>query len=484
MTASTQFQTNPILAPDIAAQQQELLNRSAIANALLQEGLAPINTNNRQIGGVGYAISPWEGVAKLVEALSGRIGQDQVASEQSELNKKYAQALIGNGDLSQSDNSPQSGYGSGNYGSNSQQSIMSPYEFARMQALYGTDAATKILEDRAHQTDLQKNASDPRFGGQVVNEQYYKGNPGAAKMQEILGTNYAGALPYGTPPQGMGGGAQMPQIPPVNASALMPPQVSGGYRQSLPIPPNPQQQPQYVAGNANFAAPPNPQGMTADEYKAALSAKQAGMTKQAEMTPQLVQIYNEMGSRAQDVQNMLKTADAIETGNYYQGNTGQIRDDVANALSGLGIAPSSLQDAASRTEALKSIYAKAFLDWKGAEQAGGTGGIQVRNQKEFDAVQNAFANLNQLEGGRNIIKQLLINETGKALDAQNLINSMPDNAPVDRSFYRNLGNAYSKYLPVDTEKVNSILASSSGKGQGNISQPVIIRFDSSGKRVQ
>ena len=42
----------------------------------MEQGTTPLDTSNRQIGGVGYSISPLEGLAKLAQTLSGRMGQN------------------------------------------------------------------------------------------------------------------------------------------------------------------------------------------------------------------------------------------------------------------------------------------------------------------------------------------------------------------------------------------------------------------------
>lgn len=67
------------------AQQQE-----AMANALLQQGTTPIDTNNRQIGGIGYKISPLEGIAKLADVISGKY-------QQNNANEGLANALMPQG---------------------------------------------------------------------------------------------------------------------------------------------------------------------------------------------------------------------------------------------------------------------------------------------------------------------------------------------------------------------------------------------------
>jgi hypothetical protein len=68
---------NPMLATLSPDDQQSLLQlqqRQAIGQALLQQGLQPIDTSNRQVGGMGYRISPLEGLAKMAQMYTGAAG--------------------------------------------------------------------------------------------------------------------------------------------------------------------------------------------------------------------------------------------------------------------------------------------------------------------------------------------------------------------------------------------------------------------------
>jgi len=81
--------------PNIAVDQVALQRRMAIAQALRQQAMTPLDTSGRQIGGMGYKISPWEGVAKAVQAVMA--GQQDTANDQDRLalQQKMAQALLG-----------------------------------------------------------------------------------------------------------------------------------------------------------------------------------------------------------------------------------------------------------------------------------------------------------------------------------------------------------------------------------------------------
>ncbi|MFL9987126.1 hypothetical protein [Paraburkholderia sediminicola] len=79
------FLGNPLLAALPPDQQQNLLQlqqRQAIGQALLQQGLQPLDTSNRQVGGMGYRISPLEGVSKLLNTYVGnKMSMDAMGQE-------------------------------------------------------------------------------------------------------------------------------------------------------------------------------------------------------------------------------------------------------------------------------------------------------------------------------------------------------------------------------------------------------------------
>lgn len=77
---------NFMLTPEANVQMRQVQQQQALAQALQEKGLDPVSTNNRQIGGVGYAISPWEGAAKAAQALVG-------AYEQKSANNKFADIM-------------------------------------------------------------------------------------------------------------------------------------------------------------------------------------------------------------------------------------------------------------------------------------------------------------------------------------------------------------------------------------------------------
>lgn len=81
---------NPLLPADTNAKLRQIQMQQQLGQELQQQGLTPIDTNNRMMGQIAYKISPMEGVAKLAQALGG-------AYEQTDANSKYAEALQGMG---------------------------------------------------------------------------------------------------------------------------------------------------------------------------------------------------------------------------------------------------------------------------------------------------------------------------------------------------------------------------------------------------
>lgn len=80
--------------PNTAAENALIQQRMAMSQALLQQGTTPIDTNNRSIGGVGYRVSPMEGLAKLLQAYTGRQGVEQATRDQGALANQAHQALV------------------------------------------------------------------------------------------------------------------------------------------------------------------------------------------------------------------------------------------------------------------------------------------------------------------------------------------------------------------------------------------------------
>lgn len=83
--------------PNLNAQQAAIAQQQALAQALLQQGMTPIEQQGRQVGGVAYRISPLEGLAKMLQAYTGRQSLTDASQQQATLDAQkfnlYAQAL-------------------------------------------------------------------------------------------------------------------------------------------------------------------------------------------------------------------------------------------------------------------------------------------------------------------------------------------------------------------------------------------------------
>lgn len=82
----------PTFNPFLSGQQQiglyDAQQQQALGQALLDQGITPLSTTDRQIGGVGYAISPLEGLAKIGQTLAGSYAKKNA-------NKALVDALMG-----------------------------------------------------------------------------------------------------------------------------------------------------------------------------------------------------------------------------------------------------------------------------------------------------------------------------------------------------------------------------------------------------
>jgi hypothetical protein len=80
--------------PNIQAQAALIAQRQAMAQALLQQGMTPLDTSNRAIGGVAYHVSPLEGLAKMLQTYSGREGIQSAVQDQANLAAQAYGALL------------------------------------------------------------------------------------------------------------------------------------------------------------------------------------------------------------------------------------------------------------------------------------------------------------------------------------------------------------------------------------------------------
>lgn len=148
------FGLQNLIAPDLQVQQQQLARQQALADALRQQSITPIE--GQTVTGAGPArvvpISPWQGLAKLGQAYFAGQMQDENDQKQTALNQEMRQRTIdmlngGNGDLS---SRPAPGQlGSGMTGDITPPSVGSPQI-----NLGDTNAAP--IQQTAPQVDLSK----------------------------------------------------------------------------------------------------------------------------------------------------------------------------------------------------------------------------------------------------------------------------------------------------------------------------------------
>ena len=76
------------------AKLYQLQLRQRIADAMLQQGMAPISTQGREIGGMAYRISPTEGLSKIAQALLGAKLSSDNATDQGQLQQDYYKSQL------------------------------------------------------------------------------------------------------------------------------------------------------------------------------------------------------------------------------------------------------------------------------------------------------------------------------------------------------------------------------------------------------
>lgn len=199
---------NPFLPAEQNAKMYQIQQQQALANALLAEGMKPVDINNRMMGQIAYNISPLEPLAKLAEALSGRYASKQASEDygsmfnpQSSGSDGQSAQPGGGGGIQQGSiySTPQTGGG-----------VVSPtgipselYKAAQMGNPEAQKSIFDLMASNAKYTDQMKNFQGPAFSAW----QKTQTQPGYVSTQTELGKNYAGALPYGTPPEGAQGSA-------------------------------------------------------------------------------------------------------------------------------------------------------------------------------------------------------------------------------------------------------------------------------------
>lgn len=96
-TAAT-FSPIDYIAPDVSALQRQLTRQQAIADLLKQRSLED-DSQTQMVSGWAIPNSPFKPIEKLANALLARKMQGDVDTKQSEISKRYAEALTGQGGI-------------------------------------------------------------------------------------------------------------------------------------------------------------------------------------------------------------------------------------------------------------------------------------------------------------------------------------------------------------------------------------------------
>lgn len=97
MPAQSSLLMNPMLAnlsPDQQTSLLQLQQRQAIGQAMLQEGMQPMDTSNAQVGGLAYHVSPLQGAAKLLQTyLGNKMSMDSMGQQAQLMGQMYGNAF-------------------------------------------------------------------------------------------------------------------------------------------------------------------------------------------------------------------------------------------------------------------------------------------------------------------------------------------------------------------------------------------------------
>lgn len=97
MPAQSSLMMNPMLGSLSPSDQQSLVQlqqRQAIGQAMLQEGMQPMDTSNAQVGGLAYHVSPLQGLAKMLQTyLGNKMSMDSLGQQAQLMGKMYGNAF-------------------------------------------------------------------------------------------------------------------------------------------------------------------------------------------------------------------------------------------------------------------------------------------------------------------------------------------------------------------------------------------------------
>lgn len=83
-----------LLSPDQQQNMMQLQQRQAIGQAMLQQGMQPVDTSNAQVGGLAYRVSPLQGVAKLLQTyLGNKMAMDSLGQQGQLMGQVYGNAF-------------------------------------------------------------------------------------------------------------------------------------------------------------------------------------------------------------------------------------------------------------------------------------------------------------------------------------------------------------------------------------------------------
>lgn len=427
---------NFMLTPDANSKLRTLQQETAMAEALRAQGGEPLDTKNRQIGGVGYAISPMEGAAKIAQQLVGAYGQYDSNKKFNDLMNPTPQApadpttpqapppdagapgmgvspqtqgafpgeappmpnappeigspgfaaLPDAGAAPQQPAMPQQGPFSPMFTSavtnlmkHTGMSLMDAMQIAQdPNALARVWSSLGPTPEMKNAREAYGDAGAPGAIRNIMNNQQF---PGSAKYQEGLGTAAAGQAPAGTMPAGAGGppmpGMQQGAVPPVNAAAIQPPPGAN----------------QFAADGSILLNAPPPGGTDG----AGGSPPSAGAARTADLPP-----LNTAGMSNQQVQAAIdaQKAGAAKLAETRATNLGEAEKGQASIGSRMGAAKATLQkiiDLAPNTSSgmmigTKEDFANQFNGKVAADNAEFTAASSRLFLQELPAVMASLSN--------------------------------------------------------------------------------------------
>lgn len=247
------------MTPTQQQRLQKYQQQNSIAQALLAQGMQSVDTKDRMMGQIAYKVSPFEGLAKIAQALSGSYGMDKA-------NEAY-------GHIWDSDNASESGSNGmvgalGNSGGTDGNSAGDPSLWKAL-AVAGRPGASEMYKMALQEKNSQ--VSDPLMHGIIG------GVEGEYPVSQLRGANTGGIQPVTSAPLS----SSNEQIPP----PPMPNQAAGI---SINAPP-PDAATAAVASTPAGMALTSPQGAPAQgkivltpQQQAELEVKTKGRVSQAE----------------------------------------------------------------------------------------------------------------------------------------------------------------------------------------------------------